>query len=88
MELPNIPGDSDGFDAIEPALRSVSQEVQVGACRVRRVAVRDVLGVATRMILANPAALLRSQADPDSQSAAALRQRVARVSEQTSQSGS
>jgi aminoglycoside 3-N-acetyltransferase len=87
MELPNLPGDSDGFDAIEPALRGVTQEVQVGACRVRRVAVRDVLGVAMRMILADPAALLRPQADPDSQSAAALRQRVARVSQHPEQSG-
>ncbi len=76
MELPNIPGDSDGFDDIEPELRAVTRAVRIGGCLARRVAVRDVLAAATRMILHDPGALLRPDADPDSRSAAALRQRL------------
>jgi aminoglycoside 3-N-acetyltransferase len=56
-ELPNIPGCSDGFDRIEPALAARTREVAIGACRARRVAVADVLATATRLIEADPTAL-------------------------------
>jgi aminoglycoside 3-N-acetyltransferase len=82
MELPNIPGESGGFDDIEPGLLPATQEIQIGACHARRVAIADVLTVATRMILDNPAALLRESSDPDSRYTAALRQRLARLSVQ------
>ena len=77
MELPNIPGESDAFGDIEPELSGVTSEARIGPCRARRVAVRDVLAAATRMILADPAALLTESADPESRAAAAIRQRVA-----------
>ena len=87
MELPNVPGDGSGFDAIEPRLRSVTREVRIGGCRARRVAVADVLAVATRMIEADPAALLPNEPDPapDSRAAAALRQRLARIAKEGNQ---
>jgi aminoglycoside 3-N-acetyltransferase len=79
MELPNIPGESDAFDGIEPGLGDI-QEVRIGDCRARRVAVRDVLAVANRMILDDPAALLDRGAEPESRTAAALQQRLAMLS--------
>ncbi len=79
MELPNIPGESDAFDDIESGLTDV-QQVRIGDSLVRRVAVRDVLSVAHRMILDDPAALLDERPDPESRSAAALRQRLATLS--------
>ena len=75
MELPNIPGQSHRFDAIEPALADVTREVAIGVCRARRVCVADVLAAATRLIAADPAALLCT--DADCRCGAALRQRLA-----------
>jgi len=72
-ELPNIPGDSHRFDAIEPELRSATKEVRIGECRARRIPVAAVLAVTTRMILADPAALLCTD-DPACRCAAALNQ--------------
>ena len=64
MELPNIPGQSDGFDAIEPALAPVTREVRIGSSRVRLIPIADVVDVATRMIRADPRALLISHPLP------------------------
>lgn len=82
IELPNAPGDSEGFDEIEPHLRPVTREVCIGECRARRVAVADVIETATRLILEDPAALLGSNPDPESRAAAALQQRLAYLSAQ------
>jgi aminoglycoside 3-N-acetyltransferase len=75
MELPNIPGQSHRFDAIEPALADVTREVLIGACRARRIAVAHVLNAAERLIAADPAALLCG--DPNCRCSAALQQRLA-----------
>ncbi len=84
MELPNIPGESEGFDRIEPELAPLTREVQIGECRARRVAVREVIEAATRLILADPAALLSEDRDPDSRAEAALRQRLERLTHESS----
>jgi aminoglycoside 3-N-acetyltransferase len=76
MELPNISGDSDRFDAIEPELAAVTREVRIGECRARLIAVQDVLDCATRLIESDPAALLCDD-DPACRCAAALQQRLA-----------
>ncbi|MBE0698598.1 MAG: AAC(3) family N-acetyltransferase [Anaerolineaceae bacterium] len=62
MELPNIPGESHRFDEVEPSLRAATQEVQIGACRARRVPVRAVLDVVKQLILADPGVLLCDKA--------------------------
>lgn len=80
-ELPNIPGESDAFDAIEPELSQVTREAHIGACRARLVAVADVTAAATRLIEANPAALIAPDPAPDSRSAATIRQRLARLAD-------
>ncbi len=74
MELPNLSGHSHSFDEIEPDLAPATAEVRIGRCRARVVAVRDVLACATRLIRANPAALLCE--DEDCRCGAALQQRL------------
>lgn len=78
MELPNIPGDSHRFDAIEPHLRPHTHRVAIGAARVRRVPVAAVLDTATALIEADPAALLCTD-DPMCRCAGALQQRLAMI---------
>jgi aminoglycoside 3-N-acetyltransferase len=75
IELPNIPGQSHRFDAIEPELATKTREIMIGACRACRVAVADVLAVVERLIIADPAALLCD--DRDCRCYAALQQRLA-----------
>lgn len=78
MELPNLPGQSHCFDEIEPHFRAMTQEVMIGSCRVRRIPIRQVLGTAERLILANPAALLCD--DPSCRCFAAFQQRLETLS--------
>jgi aminoglycoside 3-N-acetyltransferase len=75
MELPNIPGQSHRFEGIAPHLASVTRETPIGACRTRRIAVRDVLVATEALVTADPAALLCD--DPDCRCGAALQQRRA-----------
>jgi hypothetical protein len=85
MELPNIPGQSDGFGAIERHLESATVECFIGRCRARRVPARVVLETAQRLILADPAALLCA-AHGCSRCWAAFRQRLAVIkTERTAQ---
>ncbi len=78
-EYPNIPGESDAFNSIEPALAPFTRETRIGASRVRLVSVADVLRVATEMIEADPSALLAAHPDPESRTAAALKQRLTAI---------
>ncbi|HEY8456282.1 MAG TPA: AAC(3) family N-acetyltransferase [Actinopolymorphaceae bacterium] len=80
MELPNLGGCSDGFDAIEPELAPVTREVTIGRCRARRVAVADVISHAVRMIEQDPSALLCGN-DECGRCAASLHQRLAVLGE-------
>jgi aminoglycoside 3-N-acetyltransferase len=75
MELPNIPGESHAFDSIEPHLAPATREVRVGRSRLRAVAVADVLAATTRLVEADPAALLCG--DAACRCGAALQQRLA-----------
>lgn len=58
VELPNVGGDSHRFDEIEPYLRPMTTETMIGSCRARRIAMRDVLDVATQLIQTDHTALL------------------------------
>ncbi len=77
MELPNVPGESHRFDEIEPVLRPVTTEVAIGKCRARRICVADVLDAASRVIAADPTALLC--ADEACRCGAAYQQRLAQL---------
>ncbi len=86
MELPNIPGCSESFGEIEPALASATHEVMIGSCRARRIALSTVLQAAERLILADPTALLCGGGD--CRCPAALQQRLAWLAAQPRRSGS
>ncbi|MEU8226956.1 AAC(3) family N-acetyltransferase [Kribbella sp. NPDC048915] len=75
LELPNIPGESHEFDAIEPVLRSATKEVRIGKARVRRIPKQAVLSATRKLVEADPAALLCTD-DPTCRCAAALEQRL------------
>ena len=75
MELPNIPGQSHRFDDIAPALVQATRETLIGASRVRRIAVTEVLVLAERLIEADATALLCD--DADDRCGAAVQQRLA-----------
>lgn len=72
LELPNVSGESHRFDRIEPLLAERTTETMIGQCRARRIRVRDILDVATQVIVADPTALLCD--DPGCRCGAALRQ--------------
>jgi aminoglycoside 3-N-acetyltransferase len=84
MELPNIPGDSQAFDEIEPLVSDVTREVHIGACRARSVGVTDVLSAATRLIDTDPWALMPRNAASDSRAADGVRQRLSQLENGTS----
>lgn len=73
-ELPNIPGSSHRFGAIEPTLAEQTHEVMIGSCRARRITAADVFAAATRLVQADPAALLCD--DGTCRCGAALQQRL------------
>ncbi|TCC39680.1 AAC(3) family N-acetyltransferase [Kribbella sindirgiensis] len=79
-ELPNVPGASHHFDAIEPVLRSATKEIQIGNARIRRIPKQAVLAATRQLIEADPAALLCTT-DPACRCAAALQQRLAALAE-------
>jgi aminoglycoside 3-N-acetyltransferase len=79
MELPNIPGQSHRFEQIAAHLAGDTRVLRIGACDARRVPVAAVLAAATRLIEADPAALLCD--DPECRCGAALRQRRAWLAE-------
>lgn len=79
MELPNISGNSQAFDEIEPLVSEVTREVHIGACRARSVGVADVISAATRMIEADPWALMPRNDVPDSRAADGVKQRLSRL---------
>jgi aminoglycoside 3-N-acetyltransferase len=74
-EFANIPGASHAFDTIEPTLRPVTRETNIGTCRARRIPIRAVLAATRELILADPTALLCS--DPTCRCTAAQNQRLA-----------
>lgn len=76
VELPNLPGCSEGFDAIESHLAGATQEAVIGECHAHRIPVADVLEVAERLIVADPGALLCDR-EGCGRCEAALRQRLA-----------
>ena len=75
LELPNIPGESHRFDAIEPDLRGHTREVFIGECRARVIPIREVLAATRRQILADPRALLCDD-EPSCRCQAAYEQRL------------
>jgi aminoglycoside 3-N-acetyltransferase len=63
VECPNFPGDSMGFQAIEPYLTLETRRVQIGEAFVQAVALRRLFDVVQDMIKKDPLALLCERMD-------------------------
>ena len=57
-ECPAFPGCSDGFEAITARVQSFTRSTQIGAARVQRLPLPDLIRTAEEMIRSDPAALL------------------------------
>jgi aminoglycoside 3-N-acetyltransferase len=58
VECPGCPGCPEGFNALVPHLKAISQVVQIGSARVERLPIAELLRKAELLIRGDPAALL------------------------------
>jgi aminoglycoside 3-N-acetyltransferase len=63
LRLPNFPGCSDGFDAIEPEIARATTSTTIGRAAVRRVPLAMLIPIAVGWISDEPDALLCRRAD-------------------------
>ncbi len=59
----NMPGCSDGFEAIRPRLDGVSSVIELGSIQIELIPVRDLVHLATAWIREDPRALLCGRSD-------------------------
>jgi aminoglycoside 3-N-acetyltransferase len=58
IELPNFPGKSDGFNAIDPEVKPMTRQVQIGEAVVKRIPLELLIPIAVGLIDEDPKALL------------------------------
>ena len=58
VECPGFPGDSDGFNAIAPALEKYTRRVEIGNATVQAIHLKSLIKVVADQIKENPFALL------------------------------
>ncbi|MBI5351858.1 MAG: AAC(3) family N-acetyltransferase [Chloroflexi bacterium] len=63
VECPGFPGDSSGFNAIEPDVEKYTRRVQIGTALVQAVHLKSLIKVVVEQIQANPFALLCQRPD-------------------------
>jgi aminoglycoside 3-N-acetyltransferase len=63
VECPGFPGDSEGFEAIAPAVEKYTRRVQIGNALVQAVHLRSLVKVVVDAINKNPFALLCQRQD-------------------------
>lgn len=63
VECPNFPGDSSGFNAIEPFVRAQTRRVDVGEASIRAVPLKDLFEAVQVLIKKDPLALLCQRTD-------------------------
>ena len=63
VECPGFPGDSDGFNAIAPALEEYTRRVKIGDALVQAVHLKSLIKVVGEQIKENPFALLCQRQD-------------------------
>ena len=63
VECPGFPGDSDGFNAIAPALEKYTRRVEIGDALVQAVHLKSLIKVVMDQIKENPFALLCQRQD-------------------------
>jgi len=63
VECPGFPGDSEGFDAIAPAVEKYTRRVQIGPALVQAVHLKSLIKVVVEQLKENPFALLCQRQD-------------------------
>ncbi|MBI5944909.1 MAG: AAC(3) family N-acetyltransferase [Chloroflexi bacterium] len=63
VECPGFPGDSDGFNAITPALEKYTRRVEIGNALVQAIHLKSLIKVVGEQIKENPFALLCQRQD-------------------------
>jgi aminoglycoside 3-N-acetyltransferase len=63
VECPGFPGDSDGFNAIAPAIEKYTRRVEIGDALVQAVHLKSLIKVVMEQIKQNPFALLCQRQD-------------------------
>jgi aminoglycoside 3-N-acetyltransferase len=63
VRLPNYPGCSVGFDAIEPEIAFAATQVHIGSATVKRIPLQKLIGVVVGWISEDPNALLCNRPD-------------------------
>lgn len=63
VECPGFPGDSEGFDAIAPAVEKYTRRVEIGDALVQAVHIKSLIKVVVDQLKENPFALLCQRQD-------------------------
>jgi len=63
VECPGFPGDSDGFNAIAPALEKYTRRVEIGNATIQAIHLKSLFKVVMDQIKENPFALLCQRQD-------------------------
>jgi aminoglycoside 3-N-acetyltransferase len=63
VECPGFPGDSEGFEAIAPAVEKYTRRVQIGNALVQAVHLKSLIRVVVNQLKENPFALLCQRPD-------------------------
>lgn len=71
VECPGFPGDSEGFNAIAPAVEKYTRRVEIGDALVQAIHLKSLINVVLEKITQNPYALLCGR--PDCERCNALR---------------
>ena len=63
VECPGFPGDSEGFEAIAPAVEKYTRRVEIGNALVQAVHLKSLIKVVVDQLKQNPFALLCQRPD-------------------------
>lgn len=63
MECPGFPGDSEGFNAIEPLVEKYTRHVEIGGAFVRAIHLKSLINVVLEKLTENPYVLLCTRPD-------------------------
>lgn len=63
VECPGFPGDSEGFNVIEPFIEKYTRQVQIGDARVQAVHLKSLINVVLEKLTENPYILLCGRPD-------------------------
>lgn len=63
VECPGFPGDSEGFEALAPALEKYTRRVQIGNAQVQAIHLKSLIRVVVDLLQQNPFALLCQRPD-------------------------